>query len=336
MAEAPAVSILLPVRNEAEHIDDVLSDLLSQDYDGALEVIVADGLSDDDTPARVEEWAASDSRVRLVSNDAVHQAHGLNLAASLARSAILVRADGHTRYEPDYVKRSLMALEELGGAVGGPMNPVGTGSFERSVAAAMNSPLTMGPGRFHHATECQEVDTVYLGCFLKADFEDIGGFRHFPSGSSEDADFYHRWRMLGRTVWVDPSIRSYYTPRGTFRSLFRQYRKYGQGKSEMLWANGRLPSLRPLAPLGLVLALVAGLAIWLFGGPGWPLALLLTSWFLLLAWVGLRSDEPAVRVIAVAATMHIAYGLGMVAGFIRGPRQPGGDPVPPPTSQENG
>jgi glycosyltransferase involved in cell wall biosynthesis len=44
-----SVSVILPVLNEAEHIDGVLDDLLGQDYDGPLEVIVADGGSTDGT-----------------------------------------------------------------------------------------------------------------------------------------------------------------------------------------------------------------------------------------------------------------------------------------------
>ena len=31
------------------------------------------------------------------------------------------------------------------------MFPVGRSRFGRAVAAAMKSPLTMGPGRFHHS-----------------------------------------------------------------------------------------------------------------------------------------------------------------------------------------
>jgi succinoglycan biosynthesis protein ExoA len=324
MSGLPDVSVLLPVRNEAAHIDDALHDLLNQDFEGVVEVIVADGQSSDATATKVALWASEDPRVHLVTNEERFQAPGLNLAARVARAGILIRADGHTRYANDFVARSVAAFSEVGGAVGGPMNPVGSNSFGRAVAAAMNSPLTMGPGRFHHAKEREEVDTVYLGCFAKADFEAVGGFRHFPSGSSEDADFYYRWRKSGRKVHVDPAIRSMYTPRSTFKGLLKQYWKYGQGKAEMLWANGRLPSWRPMAPVGLVLGILIGVLLWAVGGPGWPLMLLGAPWFALLGWVGWRSGEKVGSVMVAAATMHLAYGLGAVYGLIRGPRRRGG------------
>ena len=121
------------------------------------------------------------------------------------------------------------------------MNPVGTNPFGRVVAAAMNSRLTMGPARFHHADRREEVDTVYLGAFPREDFLQLGGFRAFPSGAAEDADFYHRWNRTGRTVVVDPVIHSEYTPRQDPKALWNQYLRYGLGKSEMLWvmASGR-------------------------------------------------------------------------------------------------
>mgnify|MGYP006202854555 CR=1 FL=1 len=70
------------------------------------------------------------------------------------------------------------------------MYPVGRTGFGRAVAAAMKSPLTMGPGRFHHSVIREEVDTVYLGAMRREWFGTLGGFRAFASGTSEDADIY--------------------------------------------------------------------------------------------------------------------------------------------------
>jgi glycosyltransferase involved in cell wall biosynthesis len=117
----PAVTIILPVFNEAEFIDRTLSDLLAQDYAGAIEVIVADGGSTDGTAEKLAEWSARDPRLKVIDNARKLQAFGLNLAASHATGEILVRADGHTSFNRDYVTRSIGALHETGGAVGGRM-----------------------------------------------------------------------------------------------------------------------------------------------------------------------------------------------------------------------
>ena len=315
----PSVTVILPVLDEADHIDDVMADLMAQDYQGPVEVIVADGGSTDGTLQKLAAVAEQGGRVRVIENPDARQAFGLNRAAAEAKGDILVRADGHTRFAPDYVRRSVEVLSETGGAVGGRMSPMGKTPFGRAVMAAMRSPLTMGPGRFHHATEREEVDTVYLGAFSREEFEELGGFRPFPSGSSEDADFYYRWRSSDRKVFVDPSIVSTYTPRDTPRSLWRQYFRYGQGKAEMLWLNGELPSLRPMAPLLLVLGAVAGVALGILSGAWWPLLAGLGVWLLLLLGVAVTSGESIPRVLSAAGIMHLAYGLGMVWGLTRGP-----------------
>lgn len=307
----------MAVLNEADFIDEVLGDLLDQDYEGDYEVIVADGGSTDETREKLADWAQRDGRLVVIENPQKRQTFGLNLAAARAQGSILIRADGHTSFAKDYVRKSVDALEETRGAVGGPMRPRGRNPFGRAVAAAMNSPLTMGPGRFHHASEREEVDTVYLGAFSTNDYVELGGFRAFPSGSSEDADFYFRWRESGRKVLVDPEIRSIYTPRDTPASLLAQYFRYGLGKAEMWWVNGRPPSWRPIAPLLFVIALLTSVVLALFGV--WVvLAAVLLPWIATLLWVGVRSGEPALSVALAAAIMHLAYGWGMLVGLVSG------------------
>ncbi|MEA3511008.1 MAG: glycosyltransferase, partial [Actinomycetota bacterium] len=220
---SPPVSVILPVLNEIANIDDVIDSLTEQRYDGALEIVVADGGSQDGTRERLEERADRDPCVVVIDNPERRQPSGLNLAATRASGEILIRADGHTLYDTDYVQNSALALAETDAvAAGGPMNPVAESGFAVSVVGAMNSPLVL-PARFHHAANREEVDTVYLGAFRRSDFLAVGGFRTFPSGTSEDADLYARWRSEGRTVVVDPEIKTEYTPRGSPGALWKQY-----------------------------------------------------------------------------------------------------------------
>jgi chlorobactene glucosyltransferase len=62
-ASPPRVSIIVPMRNEAGHIDACLASLCAQDYP-AFEVLVVDDGSDDETPARLADWVRRDPRVR--------------------------------------------------------------------------------------------------------------------------------------------------------------------------------------------------------------------------------------------------------------------------------
>lgn len=318
---SPPVSIILPVFEEIAVIDEVLDSLAGQRYDGPLEIVVADGRSNDGTLERLQLRAERDPRIVVINNAQRRQPTGLNLAAAHATGEILVRADGHTLYDPEYVQNSVLALDETTAiAVGGPMNPEGHDGFAAAVAGAMNSPLVL-PARFHHARQREEVDTVYLGAFLRSDFIAIGGFRTFPSGTAEDADLYARWRSRGQIVMVDPAIRSAYTPRNSPSALRTQYFRYGMGKAEMLWANRRLPSLRPLAPALLILGLVAFAVLAIATSMWWPMVALAGMWLAWLLFVGIRSRGSVAGVMTAAAIMHVSYGLGLLWSLVRGPRR---------------
>jgi succinoglycan biosynthesis protein ExoA len=158
---------------------------------------------------------------------------------------------------------------------------------------------------------------VYLGTFERGQFIDLGGYRTFPSGTVEDTDFYARWRSAGGTVLVDPSIQSWYRPRDTWRALSRQYVRYGRGKAELVWLNGRLPSLRPLAPA----ILVSAFGVFVIVGIVWawiPLAALSVAWLTALGVVAVRAKTHRLRAAVAAGTMHISYGTGFWLALAKG------------------
>ena len=311
----PTAAVVLPTFNEEAFIDPCLASLAEQDFGGQWEVVIADGGSADGTRDLAAAWSDR-LALRIVDNPARLQSEGLWVAAGATDAEILVRADAHTTYAADYVRRSVETLVETSaGAVGGPMVPSAPSRFGKAVARVMRTPLGIGPGAFHHGGERRTVDTVYLGAFRRADFLALGGMRTLPSGVAEDADFYWRMRGSGRTVLLDPTIRSTYRPRETWRSLARQFFRYGRGKADMLLINGTWPSWRPLAPLVLVLGIVAGAALGWMWGIWWPLLATLAAWVAVLLIAGRGRPLDA----GVAATMHLAYGWGLLTGLFRRP-----------------
>ncbi len=165
------------------------------------------------------------------------------------------------------------------------------------------------------------VDTVYLGAFRKADIERLGGYRELP-GVAEDADLYFRWGKQGASVLLDPAIRSSYRPRDRWPALARQYYRYGWGKADMLYANRVLPSLRPLAPLALLLGLAVAGATAAMSRLRWPLYVILGAWGLVLAWVAVGAGGGIghrFRTLLATATMQLSYGGGLALGVLRGP-----------------
>ena len=65
----PAVSVVIPCRNERAYIEACLRSVLTFDSPPeGFEVLVADGMSDDGTREIVARLVAEDSRVRLIDN----------------------------------------------------------------------------------------------------------------------------------------------------------------------------------------------------------------------------------------------------------------------------
>jgi chlorobactene glucosyltransferase len=101
---APHVSIILPVRNEAAHIDACLASLLAQDYP-AFSLLVIDDGSSDMTPQRLAVWLEHDPRIQVVRIEHLPtgwagKTHALHQGVLLARSEWLLFTDADTRHEP--------------------------------------------------------------------------------------------------------------------------------------------------------------------------------------------------------------------------------------------
>ena len=74
---SPTVSILVPARNEADHIEECVRSLLGQNYE-KLEVLVLDDQSTDETPAIIQHIidelpAVQKSRLRLLHGEPLPQ-----------------------------------------------------------------------------------------------------------------------------------------------------------------------------------------------------------------------------------------------------------------------
>ncbi|CAB5051886.1 MAG: glycosyltransferase [Actinobacteria bacterium] len=312
----PAISVILPVLNEESHLQSAVHSILSQDYQGAIEVILAVGPSHDRTLEIAQEMSRKDSRVVLVDSPTGRTAAGLNLALNKSQSPVVVRVDGHAQIPEDYLRLVIEILNSTGAVnVGGVMAAVGTTPFERAVAGAMRSPLGVGASRFHTGGEAGEVDTVYLGAFRREALIAIGGFdERFTRAQDWELNF--RLRENGGLVYFDPRLHVTYRPRSTVRALAKQYFEYGRWRRVVSRRHSGTINYRYLAP---PFALV-GFSLSLFAGIFLPI--LFTPAAIYLLFVVLASIKIATSIreylllLAVIPTMHFAWG----AGFISSPK----------------
>ena len=322
----PAVSVVVPVLNEERHLEAAVTNVLDQEYPGAMEIVLAVGPSKDRTHDVAAALAARDARVHLVDNPTGRTPAGLNAAIKGSTGEVVVRVDAHSELSPGYVRRAVEVLERTGADnVGGLMLAQGRTPFEKAVARAMSSRLGIGGARFHVGGMEGEAETVYLGVFRRATRAARRVRRALPPGPGLEAQppIQARCGLIGLPdLWVT------YRPRSTWKALALQFFRTGRWRRQVTRQYPETASLRYLAPPVAVggdrrAAPAAGLA----GAVGRPrelrLGLLVPGAYVVAVAVGsqLIAADADRRERAwlplVVATMHMTWGAGFLVPLRR-------------------
>lgn len=310
---------VIPCLNEAAHLSVLIEQMLT---DSAIDrIIVADGGSTDGSQAIVASFCDT-PRVVLMDNPDRIQSAGINRAVQLYAEGYdwLLRLDAHCQYPNDYGAKLVLAAQKHGAsAVVVPMITCGTSGFQRAAAAAQNSILGTGGSAHRHLGNGRFVDHGHHALMDLAMFRQVGGYCE-AMPCNEDAEFDHRQLRAGGSIWLEPSAAITYFPRKTVAALWKQYRKYGQGRARNLRRHAMVPRLRQLVPLGVLVAL-AILPLSVFHAvvalPAFAwLALCLTAG----AFIGVRAGGGwAIAAGLAAATMQLAWAAGFAIEWLRNP-----------------
>lgn len=309
--------MVIPLRDSARDLPRCLDAVLGQDYPGTLEAVLAVGPSTDDTRAVADRAAAADGRVRVVNNPSGRTPSALNAAIAASTGEIVARVDGHAVIPQGYLRRAVETLQETGADnVGGIQAAEGEATVERAVAAAMTSRFGVGNATFHYGGEAGPTDTVYLGVFRRSALDRVGGF---DESLIRNQDYELNWRIrdTGGVVWFDPALRVRYRPRSTLRALGRQYFEYGQWKREVLRRHPRSARVRQLVAPAAVLANASAVGLALVHRPRWlaiPGVYAAAAVAASAAAGRGRGTDVALRLPAVFAVMHHAWGAGFLLG----------------------
>lgn len=322
---APMVTIIVPCRNEEEHIAPCLDSMLASEYPlDRMEILVLDGMSNDGTRTILGTYAGAHRSILVLDNPRGITPAALNLGIRAASGDIIIRMDAHVAYPPDYIPRLVTGLLESGADnVGGVLETVPADDTPLARAIALGISHRFGVGNSHFrvgARDRREVDTVAFGCFRREVFQRVGLFDEELIRNQDD-EFNFRIITRGGKVVLLPDVSCRYFARRSLVHLSRMYYQYGYFKPLVARKVGRVMTVRQLVPALLVATLAGSAAL----GVVLPAA---TAMFILIALAyglavlgcavaggaryGLRC---AGALTAVFPVLHFSYGLGFLLGI---------------------
>jgi len=307
----PDVDVVMPIRNEFDHLEAAIESVRAQEYPGRLRIFLGVGPSDDDTEALAAKLADGSDDLVVVDNPSGKTPSALNVAIRAGSAPVVVRVDGHSVLSDGYVTRAVETLRSTGAAnVGGRQVPQPETPFEEAVAAATTSWLGTGGATYRVGGEAGPVDTVYLGVFDREAIEAVGLFDERLI-RNQDYELNIRLRKNGGLVWFNPELWVGYRPRGSWKALANQYYEYGFWKARVLRLHPESMRVRQVIAGLAVPALLAGS---LLGLRNRRLAAAVGS-FGALAVIGSirRPSAPSIALVS-----SIAWSSGLAAGSAGG------------------
>jgi glycosyltransferase involved in cell wall biosynthesis len=333
------VAVVIPCRNEERYIERCLLSVVNSVYsEGAIDVYVSDGMSDDGTREIIKKLSAAHPNIHLIDNEKRTTPYALNFGIRAAKDFdMLIILGAHAEIAQDYIELCVYTLKKYpaAGCVGGLIMNVNEDAASDAIGLAMSSSFGVGNAHFRTGGKSGYVDTVAFGAYRKEVFEKIGLFDEALTRNQDD-EFNYRVTKAGYKIILDPEIRAKYYVRADYSKLFRQYYQYGLWKVYVNRKHNAVTSLRQLVPPVFVLFLFSILLIpvfALFTSFGNEFALL---WILGFTLYKIGAFFAAVKqrarpiqipgVIFAFFLLHSGYGLGYLHGiikFILLRRQPG-------------
>ena len=110
MNQSPRVSVILPVYNDAEFLEDAVRSILEQTYD-SLELIAIDDGSTDNSSEILQFFGKSDSRMRIFRQANRGLGATLNRGIGIANGELIARQDADDRSHVERLTTQVTLLD---------------------------------------------------------------------------------------------------------------------------------------------------------------------------------------------------------------------------------
>jgi glycosyltransferase involved in cell wall biosynthesis len=312
-------SIIIPLYNRPQEIDELLTTLTQQTYT-QFEVLVIEDGSVNDAKAIVDKYANTlDVKYFFKPNEG--QGFSRNYGFERAKGDYFVIFDSDCLIPEDYLEivRDYLFEHKLD-AYGGPdaahqsFTPV-----QKAISYAMTSPFTTGGIRGNKKHIGQFHPRSFNMGVSRAVWEKVGGFILTRLG--EDIEYSIRIHEHGFKIGLIPAARVFHKRRTSFSQFYKQLHFFGRARINIYKHFPSELKLIHFFPAAFTCGVIFTVLINIFY---WPLAFIcnfvMLVYFMLIffhSWQVNKSLKVAFLSIIAAFIQLTAYGLGFIQDFIK-------------------
>ena len=267
------LSVIVPIYNEEKYIAKCIDSILEQDFPkDELEIILADGMSQDCTREIVAKYTAKYPFISLIDNPKRIAPWAMNLAVKEAKGDVIMRLDAHAIYEKNYFSALVRALKVYDADnVGAVCRTDVLNKTPKTLAIreVLSNKFGVGNSTFRTGISgVQEVETVPFGCWKREVFEKYGMY-DVRLVRNQDIELNKRIIRGGGRIVIVPDTYCTYFARENYHELAKN--NYGNGKWNILTVyytkEMRSLSVRHFVPLAFVLSLIVPILVGVFWWP---------------------------------------------------------------------
>lgn len=232
----PPISVVIAAYNEAKVIQSTIRSVLDTDYPGAIELVVVDDGSSDETASIVENLAAEDARIRFQQQPNGGKSVALRTAMGMTQNEIIVFLDADTRFERGTIGALVGPLADP--AVGAVSGHAKVGNLRTFIARCQGLEYTCGfnlDRRAYVVWNCITVAPGAVSALRRSALEEAGGFS--LDTLAEDTDLTLCLHRANYRIAYAPDGVAWTEAPETLRSLAKQRFRWAFGTLQCLWKH---------------------------------------------------------------------------------------------------
>ncbi len=316
------VSVIIPCRNEEKHIKSCIEAVLLNDYGAEnIEILVVDGMSDDNSRKIINEVIAKNPSIKLIDNAGKLTPLAFNLGIKNSTGDYIVIVGSRLIIEKNYISHCIEILNSnlQIACVGGKINNVYENPTSKVIATAMASSFGVGVGNFRHLKEDGFTDTVPTPVYRKTIFDEVGLFDE-ELVRNQDDEFNYRLTKKGYKIFFTVKTSMKYFVRASYKNLYKQYFQYGYWKVYVNRKHKAITTFRQIIPALFVLFVMGGLLLpFVHKYIAITYLFVLTLYFTVAnisAFIKAEEKVDTPKIVFSYLILHWSYGCGYLKGLI--------------------